>query len=153
MDNAFQFEESTDGFCSEEDWPYAMHRHYLKGCKYFTEKCTVVPHTKVTSFTDVQNTTESLMKAISIQPVSVGIQATGVGFQLYSGGIYDSECGTELDHGVTAVGYGEEDGKKYWLVKNSWGTSWGKFIVVSEYNYNLLPEVITSNIVYSLVFF
>ncbi len=127
MDDAFKFEETTDGFCSEEDWPYAMHKHYLNGCQYYKEKCTVVPNTKVTSFTDIHNTTLSLMKAISIQPVSVGIEAAGVDFQLYSGGVINTACGTQLDHGVTAVGYGEENGQKYWLVKNSWGSSWGKF--------------------------
>ena len=34
-------------------------------------------------------------------------------------------CGTNLDHAVTAVGFGTESGKDYYLVRNSWGTVWG----------------------------
>ena len=125
MDNAFEFGEKG-GFCSAEDWPYAMHRHHLKGCRYFKDKCTPVPYTQVSSFIDITNTTEALMGAISIQPVSVAIQASGTDFQLYSHGVLDIDCGTDLDHGVTAVGYGEENGQKYWLIKNSWGSTWGE---------------------------
>ena len=61
------------------------------------------------------------------QPVSVAIDGGGYDFQLYSGGVFSGTCGTDLDHAITAVGYGTTtDGTKYWLMKNSWGTSWGE---------------------------
>ncbi|KAJ3699809.1 hypothetical protein LUZ61_003514 [Rhynchospora tenuis] len=46
--------------------------------------------------------------------------------QLYSSGIFTGSCGTSLDHGVTVVGYDNSGTTHYWIVKNSWGTSWGK---------------------------
>ncbi|KAL1559411.1 cathepsin L [Salvia divinorum] len=83
---------------------------------------------KITGYVDVPANSESaLLKAVANQLVSVAINASGSDFQFYSSGVFTGECGTELDHGVTAVGYGTAtDGTKYWLVKNSWGTSWGE---------------------------
>merc|ERR1719277_2020003 len=63
----------------------------------------------------------ALKSAIQQGPVSVAIEADQMSFQLYNGGTITSGCGTNLDHGVLAVGYGDS----YFKVKNSWGASWG----------------------------
>ncbi|KAK7342454.1 hypothetical protein VNO80_25407 [Phaseolus coccineus] len=62
------------------------------------------------------NNEKALQKAVVNQPVSVAIDASGSDFQFYESGVFTGSCGTELDHGVTAVGYGvSDDGTEYWL--------------------------------------
>lgn len=78
MDNAFAFDENVTGLCSEEEYPYAGHRHWLSGCMEAQGLCKDVPHSRVSSYVDVKNNTHALLRAISIQPVSIAIEADKV---------------------------------------------------------------------------
>ena len=83
--------------------------------------------TTVKSFVDVKTkSADALKAAVAEGPVSVAIDAAGLAFQLYFGGIIKHFCGTSLDHGVLVVGYGSSGSEDYWLLKNSWGGSWGE---------------------------
>jgi hypothetical protein len=70
---------------------------------------------------------EQLALAVSRQPVSAAIQADSQTMQLYMNGIYsDESCGNQVNQAVLIVGYGNENGEDYWIVKNSWGSIWGE---------------------------
>jgi len=121
MDNAFEWAKGNGGVCSEEAYPY----NAKKGdC---ADKSCGTHYAAPKSYTDVQTNSESaLMSALDKQPVSVAIEADEKNFQLYQSGVLTASCGTNLDHGVLAVGYGTDNGVNYWTVKNSWGSSWGE---------------------------
>ena len=120
MDDAFEHLK-TQASVAQTDYPYTA----KDGACYETSKKGLV---KVISFTDVpEGDQDALAAAVSRQPVSVAIEADRLAFQFYKGGILDgTACGQNLDHGVTAVGFGVENGKEYFIVRNSWGASWGE---------------------------
>lgn len=125
MDSAFSWAKKNGGVCYEDDYKYVSGTTGKAGtCDQ--SKCTVDSKVAPRSYTDVQTNSDSaLMSALNQQPVSVAIEADQAAFQLYKSGVFTADCGTNLDHGVLAVGYGTLNGIDYYKVKNSWSSSWG----------------------------
>ncbi|CAL5346165.1 unnamed protein product [Camellia sinensis] len=122
MEDAFDFIVHNKGIAAETTYPYAATQGTCNTQKEASHAAKITGYEKVPA-----NSKAALLKAMANQPVSVSIDASGYEFQFYVTGVFPGVCGTELDHGVTAVGYGTSDaGTKYWLVKNSWGTTWGE---------------------------
>jgi len=123
MTSAFKYVQANGGIDTESSYPYTAKNgacHYSAANRGAT----------ITSYKSVASGSESaLVTALNSQPVSVAIDASHNSFQLYKSGIYyESACSSSrLDHGVLAVGYGSNGGTNgdYFIVKNSWGTTWG----------------------------
>jgi len=120
MDYAFEYVISKKGITGESDYKYTGQDGTCKTGKPVKATCK--------GYTDVPSGNEaSLLTQVNKGPVSVAVEADQSAWQFYSGGVLDdASCGENLDHGVLAVGYGTDGGKNYWIVKNSWGTSWGE---------------------------
>jgi cathepsin L len=135
MDAAFRYIIKNKGIDTEASYPYTATGP--NSCKFSSAHIGAT----LKSFHDVASGSESaLQTAVTGRPVSVAIDASHRSFQLYHTGVYhEPACSARsLDHGVLAVGYGTEGGKAYWIVKNSWGASWGMsgYILMSRNSNN-----------------
>jgi len=103
----------------EEDYPYTA----TEGtCKFNKNRIAA----SFAGTTDIHETDDSLAEFIYTHgPASVGVRADSR-WQLYTGGILDNRNCYLFNHDVLAVGWGVENGQKYWIIKNSWGVSWGE---------------------------
>ncbi|KAK3432979.1 hypothetical protein EUGRSUZ_D00497 [Eucalyptus grandis] len=124
VDCVFKFIVSNGGLTTEANYPCQGNKGTCNTAKAAT------PAASITGYQDVPaNNEKALLQAVANQPVSVAIEGGGFDFQFYSSGVFTGSCGTDIDHAVTAVGYGKTSGSggtKYWLMKNSWGTGWGE---------------------------
>jgi len=124
MTSAMDYIIKTKGVDTESSYPY----HASDGtCKW---KLANVGAT-LTGYSNVQSGSETGLQTAGVSgPVSVAIDASHSSFQFYSSGVYyEPACSASaLDHGVLMVGWDTDSSSKqaYWIVKNSWGTSWGQ---------------------------
>lgn len=120
MDDAFKYVQK-EALELELEYPYKGETGTI---------CKAIPklgQVKLTGYQDVkENDPVALATAVAAGPVSIGIDAASPLFSLYTHGIMKRFCGHNLDHGVLLVGYGKEKDVDYWIVKNSWGASWGE---------------------------
>ena len=118
MPNAFNY-AIKNGMETENDYPY---RGVDQTCK--VDKSKIKYH--FSKWVMIDDNEDAMVAALNTKgPLSVGVDATYWSF--YSKGIYDSSCSSSrMNHGVLLVGYGSEGSTKYWIIKNSWDTTWGE---------------------------
>ena len=117
MDSSFNY-IIANGLASATTYPYIAKQG---ACQAFT------PVASISSFTDVtRNSATALYTAVAQQPVSVPVDADPLIWQNYKGGVISRNCGTQLDLGVTIVGYNSNASPPYWIIKNSFGQAWGE---------------------------
>jgi len=122
MENAFEYMLKAGGLQKDSDYKYTARDGK---CKFDKKKVAV----QIKSWEAVSEDEEQIKTYLfNVGPLAVALNADPL--QWYTGGIIDedeSSCDPQaLDHGVTLVGYGTEKGQDFWIVKNSWGKSWGE---------------------------
>lgn len=114
----YKYLQSTEQ-CLESDYQYTAVDGKCVTCKGAISK--------LSGYVSIKAGDEKAMEqSLFVTSLAVAIQADQKEFQLYKSGVLDFNCGKTLDHAVTIEGYGTENGKDYWLVRNSWGTTWGE---------------------------
>lgn len=119
MEDAFEY-IMENGLVAQASYPYTGKDDKCDKIKSANSVVTINGYKRVR-----KNDETSLQATAAQQPVSAAIDAVGFDFQFYSSGVFRGPCSSNLNHGVTIVGYGDE-GDKYWIVKNSWGSQWGE---------------------------
>ncbi|KAM3390778.1 hypothetical protein ACQJBY_012406 [Aegilops geniculata] len=120
---AFTYIKMNGGIAAAADYPYTA----VEGvCNSEVEQVPVsVRGYRVLPYDEQSE--QKLLEAVAQQPVAVAVDASSFEFQSYKGGVFSGPCGFQTNHNLAIVGYGKDaaTGKKYWIIKNSFGQSWG----------------------------
>jgi len=109
---------SKSGIERGTDYPY---RGVNQQCKYDQTKVSLKTVGNIKCFENLSD--DAIIELLQQGPVSIAVDATS--FQTYRSGILKCN-GYQMNHAVLLVGYGVENGQKFWKIKNSWGTNWGE---------------------------
>ena len=125
IEDALKYVKSTGAIQTAQSYPYKA----KKGPRCNFDPALVGAY--MPNFRDVPPNEDALKAYLYHHgPLAVGITATKPDFHEYKKGVFiDNGCGhgeMMSNHAMLLVGYGTEGGQDYWLVKNSWGTSWGE---------------------------
>jgi len=121
---------AKNGLMLDSDYPYRASRG---SCRFSASKVKA----KVTQVYKVSPSVSAMKDAVyGSAIISVRVNANKV--QSYHGGIITaSGCPASPNHAVNVVGWGKSGSTPYWIVRNSWGSSWGEsgyFLIVSGQN-------------------
>jgi len=114
-----------NGMLSDSDYPYTG---TTGTCKYNPNQTTATVY-HFSKYFQVGANDQAMVAALNdVGPVAVTVDATK--WQFYSTGVFNIDCGNQLNHNALVVGYDSITigGKEvlYWIIKNSWGTMWGE---------------------------
>jgi KDEL-tailed cysteine endopeptidase len=117
MEYALNYIKKAGGVALTSKYPYSPSKG---SCRYTSSMSAV----KVSGYSRVSSNENTMMQALANNgPLAVAVDASRM--QFYGGGVYTCSGAVNLNHGVTIVGYGSDRTGNYWIVKNSWGSSWG----------------------------
>lgn len=136
-DGLWNYAKDNGGICSESSYPYTSGNGNTGNC---IKECSPISETKVQSYVSVTPKSDSaLLTALNVGTISIAIEADTKSFQLFKSGIYNDYEGCNsnsqtkgansqpnIDHAVVLVGYGSQNGQDYYILRNSWDTTWGE---------------------------
>lgn len=122
---AFDYVANSNGLLEEYQYSYTSYYGNESECNIPKNS---IPKVKIDGYTKLPtNNYQALLYALATYgPIAVSVDASN--WHAYSHGIFNgcNQRNPDINHAVVLVGYGEENGEKYWLVRNSWSASWGE---------------------------
>jgi len=122
LPEGYEYVIEKGGMCTSRDYKFTGYDQHCKSRRCGRRIGKIRDYGIV-----IRDNEVALREAVAQGPVAIAIEADADAMQFYDKGILTTRsCGTNVDHAVTIVGYGEDKGMKYWKIKNSWSSDWGE---------------------------